>query len=293
MKQRFETVLHNNYLGWKGVKFTESDFVSASIEADTVMRDIQGGRLAGALVGTNLSKLTSYEPEKQGPTFSDSTLDISNFASNSRYKRLSTDTSREATSPPSTSPRNVSPRQNCADINEGVLSNGTNIPPKLALSLEAKSEAIIRSRDIPSAVVTTPPPYTHTMSNPSPPIVYLTSDSPNILDVLSPYTTYIIGGIVDKNRHKGLCYKRACSRGIPTAKLPIGEYMIIQSRTVLATNHVMEIMLRWLEDGDWGKAFMKVIPKRKEARLKGLPENSGIIGHGRKDRGGDIPIEES
>jgi tRNA (guanine9-N1)-methyltransferase len=103
---------------------------------------------------------------------------------------------------------------------------------------------------------------------PAPSIVYLTSDSPYTLEYLSPNTSYIIGGIVDKNRHKGLCYKRACERGIPTAKLPIGEYMTMQSRTVLAVNHVVEIMLKWLVTGDWGEAFLSVIPKRKEAKLK-------------------------
>jgi tRNA (guanine9-N1)-methyltransferase len=108
-----------------------------------------------------------------------------------------------------------------------------------------------------------------------PSIVYLTSDSPHTLDVLSPYTTYIIGGLVDKNRHKGICYKRAMTRDIPTAKLPIGEYMTMQSRSVLATNHVAEIILRWLEYGDWAKAFLQVIPKRKEARLKVRKGTSG------------------
>ncbi|EPE26042.1 hypothetical protein GLAREA_01954 [Glarea lozoyensis ATCC 20868] len=101
-----------------------------------------------------------------------------------------------------------------------------------------------------------------------PKLVYLSSDSPNTLERLSPNTSYIIGGIVDKNRHKGLCYKKACERGIPTAKLPIGEFLTMQSRTVLTVNHVVEIMLKWLETGDWGEAFLKVIPKRKEAKLK-------------------------
>lgn len=100
-------------------------------------------------------------------------------------------------------------------------------------------------------------------------VVYLTSDSPNTLDKLEPFTSYVIGGIVDKNREKGLCYKIARKKGVRTAKLPIGDYMVMASRQVLTTNQVVEIMLNWLELGDWGEAFMKVIPKRKGGRLKG------------------------
>ncbi len=99
-------------------------------------------------------------------------------------------------------------------------------------------------------------------------VVYLTSDSPNTLTELLPYSTYIIGGLVDRNRHKGICYKRALDRGMKTAKLPIGDYMQMTSRFVLATNQVAEIMLRWLEMGDWGKAFLQVVPKRKGGVLK-------------------------
>ena len=103
-------------------------------------------------------------------------------------------------------------------------------------------------------------------------VVYLTSDSPNTLTELRPYSTYVIGGIVDKNRHKGICYKRALDQKMKTAKLPIGDYMKMTSRFVLATNHVAEIMLRWLEVGEWGKAFLEVIPKRKGGILKGKAE---------------------
>ncbi|OBT65824.1 hypothetical protein VE03_03372 [Pseudogymnoascus sp. 23342-1-I1] len=123
---------------------------------------------------------------------------------------------------------------------------GSPIPPK--------SESTPHVPDIP--IPTTPQ------------IVYLSSDSEHTLDSLSPYTTYVIGGIVDKNRHKGLCHRRANELGIPTAKLPIGEYMQMQSRTVLTTNHVVEIMANWLETGNWGEAFLKAIPKRKEAVLR-------------------------
>ena len=113
--------------------------------------------------------------------------------------------------------------------------------------------------------------------------VYLTSDSPHTLSTLSPYSTYIIGGIVDKNRHKGICYKKAMDRDIKTAKLPIGDYMQMSSRFVLATNHVVEIMLRWLECGDWGEAFMKVMPKRKGGVLKCNGKAEGKVGEGSRE----------
>ena len=103
-------------------------------------------------------------------------------------------------------------------------------------------------------------------------VVYLSSDSDTTLTELKPYSTYIIGGIVDRNRHKGVCHKRAIERGVKTAKLPIGDFLQMASRYVLATNHVAEIMLRWLELKDWGVAFTRVIPKRKEFALKDRQE---------------------
>ncbi|KAI8626177.1 hypothetical protein F5Y19DRAFT_229317 [Xylariaceae sp. FL1651] len=99
-------------------------------------------------------------------------------------------------------------------------------------------------------------------------IVYLTADSPYTLERLEPNTCYVVGGIIDKNREKGLCYKIAREKNVRTAKLPIGEYMVLQHRHILATNHVVEIMLRWLETGDWATAFMKAIPTRKGGKLK-------------------------
>jgi len=48
--------------------------------------------------------------------------------------------------------------------------------------------------------------------------------------------------------------------------------MEMASRFVLATNHVNEIMLKWLECGDWGEAFVQVIPKRKGGKLKDQEE---------------------
>ncbi|RDW86733.1 tRNA (guanine(9)-N(1))-methyltransferase [Aspergillus mulundensis] len=99
-------------------------------------------------------------------------------------------------------------------------------------------------------------------------IVYLSSDSSETLTELKPYSTYIIGGLVDKNRYKGICHQRATELGIRTAKLPIGEYIQMNSRPVLATNHVVELMVRWLQLRDWGEAFMQTLPPRKGGALR-------------------------
>lgn len=158
------------------------------------------------------------------------------------------------------------------------------------------TEPIATSTDEPSITPASPkePTTTTTASDPSSPTlptptspqtIYLTSDSPHTLTELTPYTTYIIGGLVDKNRHKSICYNTAVARGIPTAKLPLAEYMQMTSRQVLTTNHVVEIMLRWLEVGDWGDAFLNVLPKRKGAVLKGKEEDEE--GEGERSAGED------
>ena len=124
-------------------------------------------------------------------------------------------------------------------------------------------------------------------------MVYLTSESPDTLTELKPYSTYIVGGLVDRNRHKGICYKRAMDRGLKTAKLPIGDYMQMASRFVLATNHVSEIMVRWLELGDWGEAFLRVVPKRKGGVLKSNVAETGsdIENAGRNNEKGGMKVE--
>ncbi|XP_048132345.1 tRNA (guanine(9)-N1)-methyltransferase isoform X2 [Rhodamnia argentea] len=64
-------------------------------------------------------------------------------------------------------------------------------------------------------------------------LVYLTADSANVLDVLDQKKIYIIGGLVDRNRWKGLTMKKAEEQGIQTAKLPIGNYLKMSSSQLL------------------------------------------------------------
>ncbi|GAA5996834.1 hypothetical protein JCM5350_000502 [Sporobolomyces pararoseus] len=118
-------------------------------------------------------------------------------------------------------------------------------------------------------------------------VVYLTGDSPNVLTSIDPGKTYVLGGIVDRNRYKLLCLNKAEKLGIQHAQLPIGEYLPeMSTRKVLTVNQVYEIMVNWAESlrekkeelrkegkseeevekeakGDWREALRKVMPERK------------------------------
>jgi len=104
-------------------------------------------------------------------------------------------------------------------------------------------------------------------------LVYLTSDSPNIIKTLDPTKKYIIGGLVDHNRLKGITFKKATEQGIAHAQLPISEYIQLASRKILAVNHVFEILSKFTECNDWKEAFEKVIPLRKFTEKKKKKNN--------------------
>ncbi|CAG6011423.1 unnamed protein product, partial [Menidia menidia] len=94
-------------------------------------------------------------------------------------------------------------------------------------------------------------------------LVYLTSDSPNVLQELDQNKAYVIGGLVDHNHHKGITFQRAKELGVEHAQLPLGSFVKMNSRKVLAVNHVFEIILAYLEKDSWQEAFFSVLPQRK------------------------------
>lgn len=94
-------------------------------------------------------------------------------------------------------------------------------------------------------------------------IIYLTPDSENVLQELEVGNCYVIGGIIDKNRHKGICENKAKELNIETARFPIKESeMLLTSSHVLTTNHVFDI-LHEKKSKSWKDALETIIPKRK------------------------------
>ena len=143
-------------------------------------------------------------------------------------------------------------------------------------------------------------------------VVYLTGDSPNILHSLEPGHTYILGGIVDRNRYKLLCLDKADRLGIRHAQLPIGEALPeLKTRKVLTVNQVLDILVKWVDGGEkegkegWEGALRSVMPsrkfdaegkkKRREAARNGGGGGGGggddeEDGEGSEEEGGDVYI---
>jgi tRNA (guanine9-N1)-methyltransferase len=99
-------------------------------------------------------------------------------------------------------------------------------------------------------------------------VVYLSSDATETLESFDANTVYVIGGIVDRNRLKGITHRKAEKLNICTAKLPIKENFDFSATHVLTVNHVFEIMLRYAVSQDWKQAIEAVLPKRKELQEK-------------------------
>uniref|UniRef100_A0A0V0G9J6 tRNA (guanine(9)-N(1))-methyltransferase n=1 Tax=Triatoma dimidiata TaxID=72491 RepID=A0A0V0G9J6_TRIDM len=100
-------------------------------------------------------------------------------------------------------------------------------------------------------------------------LIYLTSDSDNVIENVDESNVYIIGALVDHNYHKGICLKKAEEQGIKHGRLPISEFLEMKSRKVLTVDHVYTILVNVASNGmPWKEAFLKVIPQRKGASAK-------------------------
>lgn len=96
-------------------------------------------------------------------------------------------------------------------------------------------------------------------------IVYLSSESENVVTSLDEECVYVIGGLVDHNLHKGLCLRKAKEQGLRHARLPIEEFVKMKTRKVLTIDQVFRIILGVAHRKSWKDAFLDVIPARKGA----------------------------
>ncbi|KAG7385055.1 hypothetical protein PHYPSEUDO_001991 [Phytophthora pseudosyringae] len=98
-------------------------------------------------------------------------------------------------------------------------------------------------------------------------LVYLSPDSPNVLEEMDPSKVYVIGGIVDKSRKKGATLDAATDAGIRTARLPIQEHITERLDHILNVNTVVDVLINFRELRDWPRALEVALPQRKQSQV--------------------------
>lgn len=122
-----------------------------------------------------------------------------------------------------------------------------------------------------------------------PEIVYLSSDSENVITKFDKGSIYVIGGLVDRNAHKNFTHEKATKMNLKTAKLPLAEfYNFEEIKRPLTVNHVCEIICkvnnRVMENSSWAEqelnfdnsaykevwrdAIESTLPQRKNLKAK-------------------------
>jgi len=99
-------------------------------------------------------------------------------------------------------------------------------------------------------------------------VVYLSPEASDVLDVIDDDAVYVVGGFVDRNRHKGASLQRAGDLGVRAARLPLDGLASLSKAgfsKVLTTKHVVDVMLEVKAGASWDAGLARCLPKRKMA----------------------------
>lgn len=96
-------------------------------------------------------------------------------------------------------------------------------------------------------------------------LVYLSADAEETLDEIEPNYSYIIGGLIDRNRHKNIAAQRAKDLQIRSMKLPLSNHIKLKSSQVLTIVHVYDLLCQQRELDSWPEAIRAIIPDRKRS----------------------------
>ena len=116
-------------------------------------------------------------------------------------------------------------------------------------------------------------------SHPLDKTIYLSADATEILTQIQADHVYVVGGFVDRNRHKGATAAKAQKLGIRTAKFPLDDFVTSSTFSrVLTTNHVLDVLHEFRATGSWRQAFQRCIPKRKQVDGEKKKKRAVIFG---------------
>lgn len=124
-------------------------------------------------------------------------------------------------------------------------------------------------------------------------LVYLTADSPHELPAgpLDVGRVYVVGGLVDRNRHKGATLAAATAAGVAHARLPLDGAGVLADDAcrMLTTVHVLHVLAAVVTNGgDWRAALLEAVPPRKQRGFVG-----GAHAADGEDEDGEAAAEEA
>jgi tRNA (guanine9-N1)-methyltransferase len=105
-------------------------------------------------------------------------------------------------------------------------------------------------------------------------LIYLSPDSPNVLDRIDPAHVYVVGGLVDGTVKKSTTLRRAQQLGVRTARLPIQEHAAALKH-VLTINGVIELLARFRDTGDWATALQPDLLSLAKKNSRGIAPRKG------------------
>lgn len=86
-------------------------------------------------------------------------------------------------------------------------------------------------------------------------LFYLSPDATEVIQSIQPGAVYIVGGLVDRNRHPNASFNRAQQLNIPSVRLPIEEHAVVSRTDFLTISDVLKILSHFAECGDWSAVF--------------------------------------
>lgn len=95
-------------------------------------------------------------------------------------------------------------------------------------------------------------------------VVYLSPDADEALDEVVETTVYVVGGIVDRNLHKGLTLGAAEAGRARAARLPFDEHLpeVPRGDRVLTVCACVGVLMGVHAGQGWREALEKSVPKR-------------------------------
>jgi hypothetical protein len=100
-------------------------------------------------------------------------------------------------------------------------------------------------------------------------LVYLIPDSTEVCTALDPAKAYIIACLIGPNAATVGPRDFAAAHGIPTQRLPIPEFVRVQSAPVLSIESAAGIVVRVANGAAWRDALRAAIPVRKSGTPPG------------------------